>query len=281
MNNMDSSRRVLRQIRAAAFGCCGLLVSLSAFSETVPSRGLVDGRIRVAAYNGDEVYRLRGVVGYQIDLEFEPGEVFTGLGAGDLEGLSFVGQDNHLFLKPKAAKVATNLTVLTSRRHYQFDYIALSQRPAGDEQGVIYALRFTYSPTPSQAAAEAATKRLDSQLESAAAKRPQNIDYWYCGQAALRPVAASDDGVHTRLRVAANAEVPAIFVRSEDGGESLLNFSMDGGDVIVHRVAKQFVLRRGKLTGCVVNQGFIGAGTRLKSGTVAPEVERRVQGAVP
>ena len=76
----------------------------------------------VAAYDGDEVYKLRGFVGYQIDLEFESGETFVGLGAGDMEGLSFVGQENHLFLKPKAAKVATNLTVLTTRRHYHFDY---------------------------------------------------------------------------------------------------------------------------------------------------------------
>ena len=89
----------------------------------------------VAAYNGDEVYKLRGFVGYQIDLEFEPGETFVGLGAGDMEGLSFVGQDNHLFLKPKAAKVATNLTVLTSRRHYQFDYTAFVAAPGGGRSG--------------------------------------------------------------------------------------------------------------------------------------------------
>jgi type IV secretion system protein VirB9 len=243
-------------------------------------RGIVDSRVRVAVYNGDEVYRLRGFVGYQIDLEFEPGETFIGLGAGDLEGLSFVGQDNHLFLKPKAAKVATNLTVLTNRRQYQFDYTASSQRPT-DDQGVIYALRFTYAPPPSQSAADAAAKKLDWQLESASTGRPRNIDYWYCGQSTLKPTAASDDGVHTRLRFAANADLPAIFVRNEDGSESLLNFSMDAGDVIVHRVAKRFILRRGQLTGCVVNQGFIGGGARLDSGTVAPNVQRRVQGGVP
>ncbi len=280
MRNRETSRRGARQ-GATAFGLCGLLLSLSAFAETTPSRGLIDSRIRVAAYNGDEVYRLHGFVGYQIDLEFEPGETFTGLGAGDLEGLSFVGQDNHLFLKPKAARVATNLTVLTNRRHYQFDYTAQSQRPAGNDHGVIYAVRFTYPPTPSQSAAEAAAKRLDSQLDEAGFKRPQNTDYWYCGQAALRPAAASDDGVHTRLRFAASADLPAIFVRGEDGSESLLNFSMDSGDVVLHRVAKRFVLRRGKLTGCIVNRGFVGGGTRLESGTVAPDVERRVQGVAP
>jgi type IV secretion system protein VirB9 len=75
--------------------------------------------------------------------------------------------------------------------------------------------------------------------------------------------------------------LPAIFVRNDDDSESLLNFSMDAGDVVVHRVAKRFILRRGNITGCVVNQGFVGGGGRLDSSTVTPDVERRVQGVAP
>jgi type IV secretion system protein VirB9 len=273
--------RPVGRLAAPAFGLWALLCCTCSFADTVPARGIVDSRMRTAVYDGDEVYRLRGYVGYQIDIEFESGEIFTGLGAGDLEGLSFVGQDNHLFLKPRAARVATNLTVLTSRRHYQFDYTALAQRPAADDPGVIYSLRFTYPPPPSQSAAEAAAKRLDSQLQNAGTQRPRNEDYWYCGRPALMPVAASDDGIHTRLRFAANSDLPAIFVRNEDGSESLLNFNMDAGDVVVHRVAQRFILRRGTLTGCIVNRGYTGGGTRLDSGTVTPDVERRVQGGVP
>jgi type IV secretion system protein VirB9 len=265
----------------AAIVLCSLSYGITSSAETVPAKGAVDGRVRHAVYDGEEVYKLRGFVGYQIDLEFEAGETFTGLGAGDLEGLSFVGQDNHLFLKPKAAKVATNLTVLTNRRHYQFDYAAVSGHPAAGDPNVIYSLRFTYSPSQSRAAAEAQARRLDSQLAGASTQRSQNIDYWYCGQPTLRPVAASDDGVHTRFRFAANTELPAIFVRNEDGSESLLNFNMDAGDVIVHRVARRFILRRGRLTGCIVNRAFSGSGARLDSGTVAPNVERRVQGSAP
>jgi len=97
----------------------------------------------------------------------------------------------------------------------------------------------------------------------------------------LRPAAASDDGVHTRLTFAANSDLPAIFVRNADDSESLLNFSVDAGDVVIHRVAQRFILRRGALTGCVINRGFAGGGRRLESGTVAPEVQRRVQGGVP
>ncbi len=51
-----------------------------------------------------------------------------GLAAGDIEGLTFVAQGNHLFLKPKATGVVTNLTVLTSKRQYQFEY---SVQPPG------------------------------------------------------------------------------------------------------------------------------------------------------
>jgi type IV secretion system protein VirB9 len=145
---------------------------------------------------------------------------------------------------------------------------------------VIFALRFTY-PAAAKTAADAAAQRIDAELGRAAGEQRQNFDYWYCGGPALRPVLAADDGVHTRLRFAANAELPAIFVRSEDGSESLLNFSMKDGDIIIHRVARQFVLRRGALVGCIVNKGFVGGGTRLDSGTVAPQVERRLQGGTP
>jgi type IV secretion system protein VirB9 len=276
----DARVVALARVWIAAWLLYGLAPSC-AHAEVVPARGMVDSRVRSTIYDGDQVYRLRGFVGYQIDLEFEPGEMFVGLGAGDLEGLSYFGQDNHLFLKPKAAKVATNLTVLTNRRHYQFDYTALSQHPAAGDPDVIYALRFTYPAVPSKAAQEAAARNIDLELGNASTLRRQNIDYWYCGDATLRPVRASDDGVHTRLRFAANADLPAIFVRNEDETEALLNYSMDDGDVIIHRVARRFIVRRGALAGCIVNKGFAGSGLRLESGTVTPDVERRVQGGKP
>jgi type IV secretion system protein VirB9 len=244
-------------------------------AEVYPVSGGGDPRIRVAAYKVDEVYRLRGWVGYQIDLEFEPGEAFVGLAAGDIEALSFVAQDNHLFLKPKAAAVGTNLTVLTTRRHYQFDYTAQVRRSSvAGEPDVIFALRFQYPPVESAA-------RVADALDRGSVGRRRNADYWYCGHEALRPVAASDDGVHTRLRFGAHAELPAIFVRNEDGAEALLNFSMEDGDVVVHRVAQRLILRRGALTGCVVNKGYAGSGERLESGTIAPDVQRERRGETP
>jgi type IV secretion system protein VirB9 len=276
-----TSQRKRRLARSLLLGLGAFCLWLSANAESgedVPSHGEADSRIRVAPFSGDRIYRLVGYVGYQIDLEFEPGESFVGLGAGDIEGVAFASQGNHLFLKPKAPKVNTNLTVLTSRREYQFDYTARPDRPDLREPDVTYVLRFTY-PRPPTVVDSAA--KIERELDKAAAQRPQNFDYWYCGFPTLRPIAASDDGVHTRFRFGAHAELPAIFVRNDDGTESLLNFNMENGDVVIHRVAQRFVLRRGLLRGCIVNKSFSGGGERLDSGTVSPTVVRVTPGSHP
>lgn len=275
-----------RWIRAVATGVLGLALGLIVWhaptcdAEVHPSRGSGDPRIRTAVYDADEVYRLHGFVGFQIELDFEPGESFVGLAAGDIEALSFVAQGNHLFLKPRVASVGTNLTVLTSRRQYHFYYTATAARPDQSDPDLIYTVRFEY-PSAAPSAAAAARQVIEKRLDTAAASRPQNLDYWYCGDPALRPVEASDDGVHTRLRFGAQAELPAIFVRNDDGSESLLNFDIEAGVVVIHRVARRFVLRRGALTGCIVNKGYTGAGKQLASGTISPGVERLRKGAAP
>lgn len=241
----------------------------TAQAETLPGRGSVDVRIRQATYEADQVYRLYGFVGYAIELIFEQGEAFVGAAGGDLEGVTIDAHANAVLVKPRAAVVTTNLVIYTDRRAYRFDYSAEARRPNRPSDEVIYAVRFAYPDGGPEAADE-----VGRELAAAKAARPRNSDYWFCGHASLRPVGASDDGVHTRLTFADAAELPALFVRNEDGSESLLNFSVDEGEVVVHRLAPKLILRRGRLTGCIVNRGYGGSGTRLESGTVSPLVER-------
>jgi type IV secretion system protein VirB9 len=257
--------------------CTALILGLGSIiclAEVVPGTDGPDSRIRVADYDPGQVYVLRGRIGYQIDLQFDPEESFVGLAAGDIEGLSFVAQGNHLFLKPRAAGVVTNLTVLTSRHQYQFDY---SAQAIGRTASVptMFVVRFRYpNSARAVAAARNAERDLDRHLDEAAGRRAHNTDYWFCGTDLLRPAAAWDDGVQTHLLFGQRSEQPAIFVRNDDGSESLLNFSIESGDVVIHRIARRLILRRGALTACIVNKGFSGTGERLPSGTVAPDVRR-------
>jgi type IV secretion system protein VirB9 len=249
-----------------------LFIPQASHSEMLPSRGSVDPRIRTAPYNADEVYRLQAFVGFEIELVFEEGETFAGQGGGDLEGVTFGAYANYLILKPKAANVGTNLVIYTDRRAYRFDYRASSTRPNARTDEIMYAVRFIYPPSPPREPSRA--EQVESELARAGMSRPRNVDYWFCGSRSIKPVAASDDGVHTRLTFGVKSELPAIFVRNDDGSDSLINFNVEHGDILIHRVARTFIVRRGKLTGCIVNRGFVGGGERLESGTVAPDVVR-------
>src|SRR5215472_13890468 len=120
------------RVRSSARGIClasAALIFAPMGASSAEASGTVDARIRVLIYATDEVYRLKGFVGYQIDLEFESGETFVGLGTGDLDSLTFAAQENHLFLKPRAGGATTNLTVLTTRRTYHFDYSTSERLP--------------------------------------------------------------------------------------------------------------------------------------------------------
>jgi type IV secretion system protein VirB9 len=251
---------------------CALLALLPRCTLAQSAPG-ADARIRTVVYAPDEVYRLRGYVGFQIDLEFEPGEAFVGLGAGDVEGLAFAAEGNHLFLKPRAAAIETNLTVLTNRRTYQFEYLAGVRRADTAAGEVVYAVRFVYGAAPPPAA-----QVLEQRLAQAVPERPRNLDYGYCGSRALQPESAWDDGVQTHLRFGARQELPAVFVHNEDGSESLVNFTVAADELIVHRVVRRLIVRRGHLAGCIGNQRFAGTGATLQSGTLAPDVRRVPRG---
>ena len=270
---------VVGGLLTALFGI--VLLAPWAHGEALPLPGRLDPRIRTVPYSPDQVYRLYGYVGYEIDVEFGAGERFVGLGAGDIDGIAFKAQRNDLFIKPKARVVGTNLTVLTNRHEYQIEYTASAHRPAEDDEDVMYAVRFSYpvSKPKALAAAQAALVRRD--LKQASRARPHNYDYWYCGSPSLKPVAAWDDGVLTHLKFGAREEQPAIFVRNADGSESLVNFSMEHGEVVIERVVRRLILRRGRLTGCVVNEAFSGSGERLTNHTISPRVERQTIGVRP
>src|SRR5579871_3338050 len=131
-----------------------LLTAGRAHAELTPAKGLTDSRVRIVAYDADQVVKLKGFVGYQIHFQFAEGETFVNLAAGDNKALDVGYEANHLVLKPLAEKVATNITVITNRRVYQFDYSASAERPDPERQDVIYSLRFIYPQDEARKAAE-------------------------------------------------------------------------------------------------------------------------------
>ncbi len=255
---------------AAAHGLSGSSTRVSpAISAAAASD---EPRIRYVRYSADHIYRLRGRVGYEIDLQFAPGERFIGLGVGDSKAIRVAAAADHLFIKPVVSRLSTDMTVLTNRRTYVFSY-RVEPAAAASGKSIVYAMHFRYPHTVRRRRAAARrsrqVKRALYQAEHAPA---HNADYWFCGSTALKPQAAWDDGAQTHLVFPSREPLPAVFRLNADGSESLVNFHMRGVQMVIQGIARRWVLKRGRLSGCIVNRAFAGSGRRLASGTISPRV---------
>jgi type IV secretion system protein VirB9 len=229
----------------------GLLLIASpsrAALDPVPSGG--DPRLRVVGYDPLQVVNIRAVLGYQMMIEFDPAERIENVAIGDSLGWQVIPsrKANLLFLKPMERAPATNMTVVTDLRRYAF---ALSVRPGvarPDDPDVIYSLRFEY-PAPAAPIVEAAAP-------PPAPPEDVNHAYSYEGSAQNLPVRIFDDGRATYFRFAADASYPAIFAVEADKSEAVVNFHSSQGYLVVDRLARGFVLRRGKVETRIFNDGF-------------------------
>lgn len=237
---------------------CAMLCGGETLAEVVPVRGEGDPRLRTVRFSAEEVVKLTAAVGFQILLEFSAGESFVNLAAGNTGAVDVGSIGNHVMLKPKLASGHTNLVILTNRHVYHFDYriveVPDTWSPTPSDR-VMWSVRFEY---PEDAAK--ATKTAAEAEPAASVPVVRNLGYVYRGARSLKPTHVEDDGRQTRFVFGDNAAIPAIFTRDEAGEEALVNFHVDAGGVVVHTAAREFVVRRGRLVGCIVNRGFVDAG---------------------
>jgi type IV secretion system protein VirB9 len=236
---------------AAAAACLMLSWSLVGAAAIAPQPGPGDPRIRVVHYDPNEVVELEGAIGYQMSIEFGPGERIENVSIGD--GLGWQVTPNHkanlLFLKPLDARSATDMTVVTNLRRYVFDLSV--RRPARRHplRALIYRVRFEY-PEPFVARAEPAPVPPP--------QPPADVNHAYRleGSAKTMPRRVFDDGHSTYFDFPPAMDYPAIFAVDADRKEAVVNSATRDGLVVVDRLAGAFVLRRGAEVTRVTNDGY-------------------------
>ncbi|MCZ2134602.1 MAG: P-type conjugative transfer protein VirB9 [Burkholderiales bacterium] len=268
-----------------------LLASTAATAEIVPQGGRHDARVKVVAFNPEDVVKVVGHYGYSTDIVFASYEDVAGgaIAVGDSDAWEVAPAGNHLFVKPRAKGAVTNMTVVTSKRTYQFalDAREIAGVTRGDNASMFFEVRFTY-PDDEAAAAKAiadqrrredAERRMQSLLNSPVV--PKNYNYYGCGTRDLWPTEVFDDGRFTYLRFPAAQEIPAIFVVNSDKTESLVNGGMHDEQYVVQATARKLVLRRGKSVACLENRSFNPWGVGTPQGTTNPNLIRKVKESAP
>jgi len=233
-------------MRAPLAVAAALLLAAPAAGAVKPEPGAADPRVRVIAYEPEQVYELTGTLHYALTLEFGPGERIENVAIGDALGWQVTPnrRADLLFLKPLATPARTNMAVITNRRRYSF---ALDARATGRGGPPIYAVRFLY-PEPAQAVVIPPPPREPP--------RDLNHAYSYSGASAGLPARVFDDGRATYFAFAEGTDVPAIYVTDAQRREAVANVAWRDGFLVVDQLAPGFALRRGPDVTWVVNDAF-------------------------
>ncbi len=211
----------------------------------VPRPGPGDPRIHVVEYDPAEVVELRSALGFQLTVEFDPGEKIENVAIGDSLGWQVTPnrRANLLFLKPMSARPPTNMTVVTNQRRYNFQLSVQKQA----SRSLPFSVVFLYAP-PVVAVVEPPPPP--------APPVERNIAYSYEGSPKTLPAKVFDDGQDTYFAFRQEEDLPAIFAVDPDGGEAVVNTRQRDGYVVVDRVVRGFVLRRGSEVTRIYNDGF-------------------------
>lgn len=270
----------------------GLLIPVLALAEITPPKGNYDPRVRIVNYNPLDVVKLVTFYGVSTHVQFAEGEAIRDVAVGDDQAWKIVPRGNHLFIKPQAEKADTNVTVITDRRTYHFALVvrprAVRDATAWADPKLIFSLAFRYpDEEAATAAATAQRNALQARLGeikgklSDATKEGQNLDYWVAGSEEISPTAARDDGRFIYLTFTNNRDMPAVYSVDEQGNEALINTNViDGNTIVVQRLVRHLMLRKGTAVASVVNKSFdLNGGIDNLTGTVSPDVERVIKGA--
>jgi type IV secretion system protein VirB9 len=230
------------------------VVPAVALAELNPPKGPFDARVRVVDYNPADVVRLTTFYGVSTHVQFGAKEAINDVAVGDEQAWAIVPRGNHLFIKPKAEKADTNMTVVTDKRVYHFALVVdprnVKDASAWRDANLVFSLSFRHPDEEvdrltAQAKVDAArTQQADMKGRlSAAKRRDENRDYWVAGSPEVSPTGARDDGRFIYLTFSNNRDMPAVYAVDAEGNEALVNTNVEGNEIVVQRLVRQLTLR--------------------------------------
>ena len=288
-------------MKATAIGFALVLLASGVSAKTKPVPSSADPHFQRAPYVHD-VIEIVVRPGKYAEIELSPGETDIRFAMGDRDAWIIKTNDNTFAFKPKAKFADTNLKIWSanSNRVYWFNIVMAKDK----NEKELWHLSFDYPPDPAKpvlpqqqptpspevvAIQRAARERDDIERSLGAGdavhamevpepeiEKPLNGNYGIMGPDELTPTSVYDNGEQTVMTFAPNNPMPTIFVKEADGSETRVSKHFENDMLIVHRVAKQFVLRHLGKAACLINGSFNSTGSNSKTKTISDNVVREL-----
>ncbi|WP_375635052.1 P-type conjugative transfer protein VirB9 [Bartonella sp. MM100QHHN] len=258
------------------------------YASVFPTRAPSDSRIRFINYDAYNVTKIIGSIRSSVQIEFSPNEEIAHVAIGNSVAWEVAPAGNILFLKAREVQPITNLQVVTtkldgSKRSYQFE-LTIKDGEISSGQETYFLVKFRYPQDEAEQRRLAAlmrqekqqAQRIDNVFNVSETYGPRNWAYTAQGSITLEPSSVYDNGKTTTFTFPDNQEIPAIYIVSNDGTESLVPKTTRGNMVIVHAISARFTLRQGRNVLCVFNEAYQPKGVNPGTGTTSPAVERKI-----
>ena len=223
-------------------------------------RGLsTDRRMKVVAYNPNDIVTIHGSHFVSTAVYLEKNEAILHVDIGDpLAWKATPSKDAPyiLFVEPQLPQSDTNMTVITTKRAYQFRLVTYTNDTARSPH-VIFSLKFKFPDEErNQFESEIGQLQRSFQGNSPNSVASWNYDYSFYGSKRLAPTQTVDNGTFTIFKFPKHTPVPAIFAVDGHRNESLVNFRVAGDYVFVQGVYRQYTLRNGNDVTTIYNDSY-------------------------
>jgi type IV secretion system protein VirB9 len=231
------------------------------FAEDIPLT--TDSRIRTLVYNPNEVYSLKFHYGFQSFIEFAVDEDIEIISLGEAYPWKITPINKRLFIRPVQINIKTNMTIITTKRVYQFEIEGLAFDEKSNDD-LIYSVRFFY-PDKEIKKPKMTTKGDTINVKDGFALNNiergdvVNFNYTMAGRSDLiAPIKVFDDGKSTYFQFKNNNTIiPQINLVDMYGNETKLDYYVDGDYIVVRSTGIQFAIRNGKEIVCIFNNSVM------------------------
>ena len=215
----------------------------------------MDSRVKTYIYNPNEVFPIVLHYGYHSHIDFPKSEFIKNIIVGNPSDWEITNRGNRIFLQTYSKSAHTNMTIITSKRTYEFDLLAKGDLKETDYD-LAYAIRFYYPEEKSidikdsdKSSSELITLDIKDLI-----KGNINANYIYVGDQDITPIVAFNDEKFTYLKFRDEKFIPKIETIGIKK-QKVKIFSYNGYIIIDH-VFPKIKLSMNKKSAMIINKAL-------------------------
>lgn len=224
----------------------------------------IDSRIKTYIYNPNEVFPIILHHGYHTHIDFPKSEYIKNIIVGNPTDWEIEGRGNQIFLQTHSKNAHTNMTVISSKRTYEFDLIARNHSDENDYE-LAYAIKFYYPENDKVGSGLAKTqdnfyfeseKGFSSSSISSLIRGKINTNYIFYGNSEFAPVIAFNDLRYTYIKFK-NGKIPKMRLYDKFNKRLKANIFLYEDYIIIDKILLKIKIFSGSEPVIILNKNLL------------------------